>query len=254
MPGHAQQADHAEHEHHVENQQDNVHGLPVARVRPSGSATSKAAQQLFKLYDVTEINSQFTYLPIAEAANALRARKFDAGAFMLSAENPMIRELASDSGLHLVPVTESKAISNQLPFLRSVTLPRGIYNIADGIPPTNTPLVAAPVGIVVRQGLHPFLVFSLLQAMTDTHRGPTFISAAGDFPSIEGSQLAVDPRAAEYFRTGVPWLYRALPPWPASVFDRYQLWILGALLLGGVYLGVRCVLAVAGVLWAPFAP
>jgi TRAP transporter TAXI family solute receptor len=231
---------------------DDLRGRRIV-MPPSESATSDAAIRLFQLYDITTDNSQFTFMPLAEAAKALAAGKFDAGAFMLAAENPVIRELASNSGLRLMPITDVKAISNHLPFLRPATLPRGIYNIADAIPPINTPMIAAPVTLVVRKGLHPLLVFALLDAMTEVHRGPSLVSSAGEFPSGDASQIAVDPRAREYYRTGVPWLYRTFAPWPASVFERYQLWILGLLLIGGLYQGMKCLQMIGTVLWRQFS-
>ena len=231
---------------------DDLRGRRIV-MPPAESATSDAAIRLLKLYDITADNSQLTFMLLADAVKALRAGKFDAGAFMLAPENPVIRELMGDSSLHVVPISDVKAISNHLPFLRPAILPRGIYNIADAIPPANTPMIAAPVTLVVRKGLHPFLMFALLDAMTEVHRGPSFVSAAGDFPSADGTQIAVDPRAAEYYRSGVPWVYRSLAPWPASVFEQYQLWILGLFLIGGLYQGTKCIVTIATIVWRPFA-
>ena len=171
---------------------------------PSDSATSAAALRVFQLYDITPDNTSFSFMPLADAAKQLQAGGFDAGVFMLAPENPVIRALAGDSGLHLVPITETRAVANHLPFLRAVMLPRGIYDIADAIPPNNTPMVAATVGIVVRAGLHPFLIYALLDAMEKVHHGATFLSSAGDFPTPDGSQLTVHPLAAQYYRTGAP--------------------------------------------------
>jgi hypothetical protein len=155
---------------------------------------------------------------------------------MLAAENPVIRELAADSSLHLMHIAEVKAIANHLPFLRPVVLPRGIYNIADSIPPSDTSMVAATVGLVVRKDLHPHLVYSLLEAMTKVHRGSTFLSNAGDYPTIAGSQLTVHPLAAQYYRTGLPWAYNEFAPWPASVMFEYQPVIVGLFLLSAIFI------------------
>jgi TRAP transporter TAXI family solute receptor len=217
---------------------DDLRGRRIV-MPPSDSATSDAAIRVFQLYDITPENSQFSFMPLAEAAAALRAGRFDAGVFMLAPENPAIRDLTADSGLHLVPMGEVKAITSHLPFLRPVLLPRGIYNIADGIPQNNTPMVAAPVGIVVREGLNPYLTYALLEAMTKVHRGPTFIANAGDFPTIAGSQLPVLPIVEQYYHSGVPWIYRELPPWPASFIDRWQVLIFAMFLLGGLYICAR---------------
>lgn len=188
---------------------------------PMGSATSDAAIRMFKLYDISAENTFFTFLPLAEAARRLRSGEFDAGAFMLSPDNKVIRDMALDSGLRLMPFPEAKAVSDHLPFLRPVIIPRGIYDIADGIPPVDTGLLAGRVNVVVREGLHPFVIFALLDAMAEVHKGATYISEPGAYPTIVGSELNVHPLAIQYTRFGAPWVYENLPPWPASFIDRH---------------------------------
>lgn len=209
---------------------DDLRGRSIV-MTPAHSATSEAATRLFQLYDITKDNTSFTYLPLDEGVKQLHEGRFDAGAFMLAPENPVVRSLANDTGLHLVPLLETKAITDHLPFLRAVVLPRGIYNIADGIPPVSTPMVAAPVGIIVRKGLHPYLIYSLLDVLSQVHRGPSFLGDAGEFPTPAGSQLAVHPLALDYYRSGIPWIYRELPPWLGSAIDRYELLGLGLVVL-----------------------
>ena len=165
----------------------------------SNSATTAAAILMFDLYDITQDNSSFTFMPLADAVHELQAGHFDAGVFMLAPENPVVRALASDLSLHLLAVSEGRAITNHLAFLRPVVLPRGIYNIADAIPPNDTPMVAAPVSVVARESLHPYLLYSLLEAMATVHRPATFLGGAGEFPTPVGSQLPVHPLAVEYY-------------------------------------------------------
>jgi TRAP-type uncharacterized transport system substrate-binding protein len=212
---------------------DDLRGRRIVTL-PIGSATANAALRVFQLLDVTQENTSFTFLPLADAVRELRAGKFDAGAFMLSPDNKLIREMAADSGLTLMPFGEVRAIANQLPFLRPVVLPRGIYNIADGIPPNDTPLLAASVGLVAHNGLHPWIIYSLLDAVGKTHRGATLVSEAGDFPTISGSQLEVDPIAVQWYKNGLPWVWRALPPEVASFVIRYEPGLLGTLVFGAL--------------------
>jgi TRAP-type uncharacterized transport system substrate-binding protein len=202
---------------------------------PSTSATSDAAVRMLQLYDITAENTSFSFMQLADAAKALRAGQFDAGAFMLAPENQVVRDLADYSGLRLVPVPEAKAIANHLPFLRPTTLPRGIYDIADGVPPTDVPMLAGTVDVVVRKGLHPVVVYTLLEAMADAHRGATFISNAGAYPTISGAELPIQELAQEYYRSGMPWVYRNLPAWPASFVDRYLLVALSIFVLCEIY-------------------
>ena len=212
---------------------DDLRGRRIV-MPPANSATSAAAVRLLQLYDITRDNSAFTFMPLAEAAKELRAGHFDAGVFMLTPENQVIRTLANDTGLRLMPIGEARAIANFMPFLRPVVLPRGIYDIADSIPPTDVPMLAAPVSVVGRKGLHPWLAYSLLEVIDEVHRGPTMVSAAGEYPGIVGSQLEVDPRAMRFHQSGTPWIWRDLPPWLGGFVDRYDLALLGMLLLGGL--------------------
>lgn len=224
---------------------DDLRGRKIALL-PANSVTTTAALRIFELYDITPENTSFTFLPLADAVRDLRAGQFDAGAFILAPENKVIREMAQDSGLHLVPVSEARAIANHLPFLQPVNLPRGIYSIADAIPPNDTPMLAARVAVIARKDLHPWLVYSLLDAITRTHRGATLISDAGDYPTVVGSPMEVNPLAARWYRTGMPWIWSELPPSLAAFVDRYALLLLGAVLLSGVAVSGAFVADMAG--------
>ncbi len=204
---------------------------------PANSATSDAAVRMFKLYDITPENSSFTFMQLTDAAKELKAGHYDAGVFMLAPDNPMVRDLANFTGLRLVPVPEAKAITNHLPFLRPIVLPRGIYDIADGIPPADVPMLAGTVDVVIRNDLSPYVIYTLLEAMAQVHRGATFLSSAGAYPTIAGADLTAHPLAEEYYRSGLPWAFRNLPPWLANFVDRYFLLALVLFVLTELY---RC--------------
>ena len=202
---------------------------------PSTSATSDAAVRMLQLYDITAENTSFTFMQLADAAKALRAGLFDAGAFMLAPENQVVRDLADYSGLRLVPVPEAKAIANHLPFLRPTTLPRGIYDIADGVPPTDVPMLAGTVDVVVRKGLHPVVVYTLLEArQTRIAARPSSATPVRirRFPAPNCPSRSW-PRST--YRSGMPWVYRNLPAWPASFVDRYLLVALSIFVLCEIY-------------------
>ena len=84
---------------------------------PADSATSDAAIRVLQLYDITPENSAFSFMPLASAVEQLQTGAFDAGVFMLAPENPVIRSLAADPNLHLLPIDEAKAVANHLAFL-----------------------------------------------------------------------------------------------------------------------------------------
>ena len=201
---------------------------------PQGSPTSAAAISLLSLYDITPDNSSFTFRPLADAVSGLREGLFDAGFFMLGADNPQVRTMITDSSLTLVAVPEAQAIANQMSFLVPVTMPRGAYSIADAIPPANTPMVAATIEVIVRDTLHPYLVFSLMEAMRYVHRGATLLSPAGSYPTLTNGPIKDNPLAVQYYKIGLPWTYRELHPWLTSVVALYGVPIATVLVIAGL--------------------
>ena len=202
---------------------------------PADSATSDATVRMLQLYGITPDNTSFTFMQLGDAANELRAGHFDAGVFMLAPENQVVRGLASWSGVRLVSIGEAKAMANHLPSLRPIVLARGIYDVGDGIPPSDVVMLAGTVDVAVRQGLHPYVIYTLLEAMAQVHRGPTLVSSAGAYPSIAGVDLPVHKLAREYYRSGLPWVYGNLPPALAAFVDRYLLVALAFFVLVELY-------------------
>jgi hypothetical protein len=106
---------------------------------------------------------------------------------------------------------------------------------------------------VVRKNLHPYLIYSLLEAMTQVHHDPTFLSNAGDYPTIAGSQLNVHPIAAQYYRTGTPATYHELAPWLASAIAEYQFVIAGLFFLIGIFIAGRYLIEMGSLVLASIA-
>ena len=188
---------------------------------PERSATSEAARAVLVLFGVGPGNTSFTYLPIAEAAAELKAGNHDAGLFMLTADNPLAVALGTESTLWLPSMPAAPAVAGKLPWLRTLNLPVGTFDIGRSLPPQEVKAVGAMVNVVVREDLHPAVLFELLRAMDGFHGGATFVNRAGEFPSLTSTELQPHPLAAQYRKTGVPWLYRHFSPFPARMFDNY---------------------------------
>jgi uncharacterized protein len=188
---------------------------------PEESATSEAALDLLGLYGVTRENSLISFMQLAEVAQALKADAADAGVLMLAPSNPFIADLANDSSLRLLGIAEAEGITRHLPSLSTAVLPRGSYSIAQDIPPKDLELLTASVDVVVKKDIDPAALYMLLEAMSEVHHGATLISNAGDFPSIVGTDLLPHPLAVEYMKSGLPWIYEALPLNFASLIDHY---------------------------------
>lgn len=202
---------------------------------PDRSATSEAARAVLGLFGVNPSNTTFTYLPIAEAAAELKAGRHDAGLFMLTADNPLVVALGTDSALWLPSLTAAPAIAGKLPWLRAVKLPVGTFDIAGNLPPQEVEAVGAMVNVIVREDLHPAVLFELLRVMDEFHGGATLVNRAGEFPSLTSTELQPHPLAAQYRKTGVPWLYRHFSPFIARMFESYLLIGLALVLLAEGY-------------------
>jgi TRAP-type uncharacterized transport system substrate-binding protein len=188
---------------------------------PQRSDTSQAALRLLSEYDVNPGNTSIAFLPIAQAVAALREGVFDAGFFMLDPQDEFITALAGDSNLRLMSLADTLTLSRLDPALHPLTLPRGIFDLENHIPPQDVSMVAATITVVARKHLSQAVVYMLLRALEEAHRGSSLINDAGTFPNLVDVALPPDPRALNYEKNGLPWAYENLPLWMASLVNSY---------------------------------
>jgi hypothetical protein len=199
---------------------------------PQGSATAQAALDLLSLYGVTPANASFQFARISDAATGLQRGDYEAGFFMLAPDNALIRRLVADPALRLLSINDSVGISRNVDYLKAATLARGAYDLRTPLPARDIALVGATVDVVVREDIHPSVLYVLLQAMHEVHKGQTLVSNPGDYPSQKGVVLPLHPLAAEWAKRGTPWLYTYLPPGMAGTVDAY--WALALVLVAVV--------------------
>jgi hypothetical protein len=85
-------------------------------------------------------------------------------------------------------------------------------------------MLAATATLVVRESMHPALVYLLLDAANAVHKRHGVFSNATDFPSPQRQDLPLADEAERYYKTGKPFLQRYLPYWLANFIDR--VWVL----------------------------
>jgi TRAP-type uncharacterized transport system substrate-binding protein len=204
----------------IMNTPDGLRGHSIV-MPPERSATSHAALQLLRRYDVTPANTHITFMPIAEAVSGLAKGTFDAGLFMLSPTDGFITTLVADKNLRLVNLRDAVTLSRLAPYLRPILLPRGVYDLENDVPPDDVHMLAATVNIVANRNVAPAILYALFQAMSDTHHASTLINNAGVFPNLVDIALPADPVATDFQKNGIPWSYAYLPRWMASLVDSY---------------------------------
>jgi TRAP-type uncharacterized transport system substrate-binding protein/ABC-type arginine transport system permease subunit len=202
---------------------------------PRDSATAGAAQLVLRAFGVTTDNTRFSFQPLDELVRLLTSGATDGAFIMLSADSPLIAELARRDDLRIMNFPQAAAIAHEFPTLRSVVVPGSAYDLAANVPPADLDLVAGTVQVVVKKDLHPAIVYLLLEAMTEAHRAATIVSRDSEFPALRPTRLPVSEYAREYYQTGVPWVYKSLPLWLASVIGYYLVLIIPVLIVMPLY-------------------
>ncbi len=201
---------------------DNLSQLAGWRINtgPSGGGAGPLFLQLAQANHLEATQLQLGEKPAVHAVVDLLQGRTDAVLMVAAADAPLVQYLLRAPGIRLFEFVQSEAYARRFPFLRALTLPRGIIDLAADKPPQDVSLVAATASLVVREDLHPALAQLLVQAAQQVHGDAGWFSRAGEFPSPSVSDLPLAPEAARLYRDGVPWLQRYLPFWLANFIDR----------------------------------
>lgn len=206
---------------------------------PEKSVTAETTRAILSLYDIDEKNTRFTYMPLAQGVEELKSGKHDVGFFMLAPTNKMVRDLVQADTLSLLSLSESVGVSRQLDHLKASVVPLGSYDLKKNLPDADVAVIGGVVNVMVRQDINPAVMYTLLEAMKDTHQGQSLVSGKGDFPSAVGTSLGAHPLAAQWARSGTPWVFAKFGPRVASLIDKYWLFALAILVLTEVYRTLR---------------
>jgi TRAP-type uncharacterized transport system substrate-binding protein len=192
-------------------------------IGPEGSGIRKFALTLLEAGKTTEPPTSLFNLPTPEAAKALIEGNLDAVMIFGVAENAIVQELLRRQGIKLMSFNQAEAYTRLFPALSHIVLPMGILDLARKIPPADRHLLAITNNLVVRNNLHPALVYLLLEAATEIHSGSGWVNKAGEFPSPKAQDFPLSDQAERFYKSGRPFLYDYLPFWAATFVDRLVL-------------------------------
>jgi TRAP-type uncharacterized transport system substrate-binding protein len=171
---------------------------------------SKAAGPPTALFDLSN--------PVA--AKELVEGKMDAVMIFGTADSPIVQELLHKEGVKLLSFGQAEAYTRLFPALSHVILPMGILDLAKRKPSSDMHLLAITTNLVVRDTLHPALVYLLLEAASEVHGGGGWVHKAGEFPSPKAQDFPLSDRAERFYKSGRPLLFDYLPFWVATFVDR----------------------------------
>jgi len=187
---------------------------------PEGSGTRALVGNVLQASGALRADTPLVPLAGMAAADALIAGTVDAAMFVIASDAPVVHKLLQAPGVRLMSLSQAEALARRFHYLSTITLPRGMIDLAADIPSTNVRMVATTAYLVAREDLHPALVSVLLQAVTKVHAGPGVFRKAGEFPTVREGDFPVSEDAQRFFKTGPPFLQRYMPFWVANLIER----------------------------------
>jgi TRAP-type uncharacterized transport system substrate-binding protein len=187
-----------------------------------GSGVRKFATDLLEASKAAGPPTALSDLSNPAAAKELVEGRLDAVMIFGTADSPVVQELLhkDKEGVKLLSFRQAEAYTRLFPALSRVILPMGILDLAKGKPPSDVQLLAITTNLVVRDTLHPALVYLLLDAAAEIHGGGGWVQKAGEFPSPKAQDFPLSDRAERYYKSGRPLLFDYLPFWVATFVDR----------------------------------
>ena len=166
-----------------------------------------------------------------DAAQALQAGQLDAMVLVTAPESPVVQRLLQEPGIALADLPQADALSRRFPFLQTVTLPRGMVDLARDLPPDSIGLLAATTALLTSENTHPALRQLFAQAAQKLHGGSGWFNGARDFPNTRTSELPVSPEGDRAINGTPPIWERYLPYWASNLLERMWLVIGGLIVL-----------------------
>ena len=197
-------------------------GLRV-NVGTDGSGVPSLMDKLFEANRIDKSRMVLSKLEQTSAVVAFLNGELDALVFASAPESLMVQMLLQTPGIHLMDFAQSEAYSRRFTFLTPVTLPRGVVDLANDIPPQNVRLIASTTTLLARQEVHPALMQLFSQAALKLHSAPGWFNRAHEFPRLGNMEYPLSPEAERTLRNGVPLLQRYLPYMLATLVERMWL-------------------------------
>lgn len=206
-------------------------GLRV-NVDQEGSGVPRLMRQLLSANGFMDEGALvLSQLPPGAAAEALQGGLIDAMVLITAPETPLIGRLLHAPGIALMDVAQADAYTRRFPFLQSITLPRGVVDLAADIPAHDVSLLATTTSLLTREETHPALRQLFAQTAQGLHSGAGWFNRARDFPNTRTSELPVSPEGDRAINGTPPFWQRYLPFWASNLLERMWLVIGGLIVL-----------------------
>ena len=198
---------------------DALRGRTIS-IGPEGSGTRTLSLELMKRTRSERQIGEVLGLPPRAAADKLLAGQLDVAFMMTAWESPVVQQLLADERIALASFPHADAFVALYPFLRKVTVPRGVADLARDQPPTDVVLIATKASLVVRNDLHPAIQYLLLNAAKEIHSAPSIFHHDNEFPAAEAIDIPLSGEAQRFYKSGLPFLHEYFPFWMAALLGK----------------------------------
>jgi TRAP transporter TAXI family solute receptor len=199
-----------------------LRGKRVA-IGEDGSGTQALALQLLKANEIIQDNTSFLKFSSRTAAEKLISGEIEAAFFVTSPKSQIVSKLLHHPDIELLSFKRNTAYERLYPFLTSVKIGEGMINLEKNVPSEDKILLAATASLVVREDLHPDIIYLLLTKVISIHKTGGLLEKEDQFPSAQFVDFPINEKAKQYIQTGPTWFYNIFPFWVASQLDRLKI-------------------------------
>lgn len=207
-----------------------LRGLRV-NVDQTGSGVPDLVRRLLQANGLAADAIVTSHMAPDAAAQALQAGQIDALVLVTAPESPVVQGLLQQADIALADLPQADALARRFPFLQTVTLPRGMVDLARDLPPENIGLLAATTALLTHEDTHPALRQLFAQTAQKLHGGAGWFNGVRDFPNTRTSELPVSPEGDRAINGTPPFWQRHLPFWASNLLERMWLVIGGLIVL-----------------------
>lgn len=205
-------------------------GLAVAAGEP-GSGTRYVVEAALRSLGIDPGTLDLRPMNATAAAEALREGEIDAGVFVGPVTAPYLQALFAEPAVRALSIRDPEALARRLPFVELTDIPPASFDYAARRPDERVELVAMIARLVARDGLHPALVDRLVEAAREVHAGRDLVTREGQFPSVTGVDMTMNPQAASLIEKGPNPVNRLLPYWIGAQISKFALLLVPLLVI-----------------------
>ena len=194
-------------------------GRKIAMGMP-GSGTRVLAEQLLSLNQIQNQEVQIIDRNAKDALHDLKNGHLDAAILVSGPQAPILMDYLKTPGLQVMSFEQADAYALRLPFLKKVTVPRGVIDLPADLPAKDLHILSTPAVLAIHPDLHPALITPIMRATEATLEHLDLLQKDGDFPSAQGFSWPHNADASYYLKTGPSFLHRHLPFWTVVWIER----------------------------------